>query len=233
MSNLGVAFLHLGDHGAAVASFEEALTGMQRFGDDRSTAKILSNLGLVQLYRGNVAAARESFERGLAIGARTLSALEIAGIQNNLASTLDNAGDLRNSQHAQKNILDTFQRVGDRWSQTATLITLGNLQLQAGQPEAAAESHRAALALAVDIGAQYERVSALRGLGSALAAMGDNADARGHLGSAVELARQLQAPTEEARSLTALADLLERSDNSFEANSLRRQAASILANMTE
>ncbi|WP_051970705.1 AfsR/SARP family transcriptional regulator [Kitasatospora azatica] len=209
-NNVGIAYSLLGDHAAANAEYEQALTGFRRSGDLRLEAKLRVNLGLLHEGQGDLRAARESFEGALAIGHSVLSPLELATIRNNLAATLDIATELDRARSLQRVALETFRQHGERWSQVATMIALGTLHLDARDPATAEEWYQQAVTLATIIGADHHRTVALRGLGLAELETGRLDIAGRHLEAAVDLARQLNAPVEEAAAQSARAKLLVR-----------------------
>jgi tetratricopeptide (TPR) repeat protein len=70
LCDLGTAHLHQGDHAAALASFEQALTVSREVGDPHAEAVALADLGQAYLSLGDLAAARDHLGRALALRGR-------------------------------------------------------------------------------------------------------------------------------------------------------------------
>ena len=78
-TNLGVTWLHLGQHDKAIALLEEALLGKERVRSRGGIAVLHENLGVAELARGNADAAEGHFTRSLEVATdpQTLATLHV------------------------------------------------------------------------------------------------------------------------------------------------------------
>jgi len=78
-TNLGVTWLHLGQHDKAIALLEEALLGKERVRSRGGIAVLHENLGVAELARGNADAALKHFTRSLELATdpQTLATLHV------------------------------------------------------------------------------------------------------------------------------------------------------------
>jgi tetratricopeptide (TPR) repeat protein len=104
------------------------------------------------------------------------------------------------------------------------LNELGTQLRREGEPEAAAEQHRAALALVRDIGDQQAEAMTLNNLGLALAHSGAEEAAVEHLEQAVDVLRELGDEEHEARVIANLGVVHRRQGHHDEAVSLLSEA---------
>jgi non-specific serine/threonine protein kinase len=87
VNNLGNLWLELGDHRAAIASYEESLEIYRSIGFEDGIATELNNLGLVYMFQGDVEHSRASLSESLALR-------RDGGDRRALPNTLSNLGDL-------------------------------------------------------------------------------------------------------------------------------------------
>ncbi len=227
MNNAGVMSMYLGTYDSSLELLTEALSGFRRHGNRRLEAKLLSNLGQVYLRQGDAKSARDSFEKCLTLGLSTLSELDRAVAQNNLATTLEFPEEFERACELHETALEVFRRFGTHSPQAATLNALGALHERAALPAAARTWHSDALSLAAAIGSDHERAVALRGLGTSEVMLGHHEAAQEHLEAAANLAHQIQAPLEEARTCVVLAELLQALGRPVDSRALLQRALTI------
>lgn len=121
-------------------------------GDMVARAEAWNMLGSVLDQRGSRADALRAFEKSINTWKSLGNAFEKARVENNRAIVIACQGNLEEARTIYKTILDYFQRhLKDKQRTAVTLTNLGRIDAMIGDYEAAAENHRQALKLAVDI----------------------------------------------------------------------------------
>ena len=166
------------------------------------------------LFEQALAAARETGDVGLA--ARTLS---------NLATTLEESGDLDGALRRNQESLAAWREIGAVANEAVTLANIGEVRLKKKQLPLARQSFEESLGIAHKAGIRNEDTAWAHGrLAAVLVAQGELAAAEAALGDALVLYRAAGATAEEAQSLRALSDVRTRRGNAAGAREAGAQA---------
>ncbi|MFI5527339.1 BTAD domain-containing putative transcriptional regulator [Kitasatospora sp. NPDC051853] len=230
-NNLGIILLYSSDHPSALAAFFESLTEVRQIGDLQREIGILNNIGEVHLAMDDRASARRTFEEALALNAIVGSEVDRAALRINLADSVDDPEDLPRALALCEMGLETYRQLGDRRNQANALNARGDIHLRSGSPRPALDSFTAAQGIARDIGAPYERSTALRGAGRAAALLGLLPLAEQHLRKAIRTARSIPHAGDEAAAADVLAAVLLRLDRATEAREVWRRAVALGASL--
>jgi tetratricopeptide (TPR) repeat protein/transcriptional regulator with XRE-family HTH domain len=153
LAHIGIGWT-LSDHGRYDGALDHAGQALELFraaGDRHGQAGALNNLGWYHILAGNVPA-------GIGYGRRSGDLFRELGIRSGEAITWDTIGNGYHRLGDQPRAIDCYQSavrlfrgLGDYYHLADTLANLGDAQLGAGRPEAAAGSWREALAVFADL----------------------------------------------------------------------------------
>jgi DNA-binding SARP family transcriptional activator/tetratricopeptide (TPR) repeat protein len=107
-------------------------------------------------------------------------------------------GEFDEAQRRHGEALDIGRTTGSTQLEAIALNGTAETAAAAGMPDLAADAFRAALAVAVDRGAEYEQARAHAGLGDAHESLGEHDEALQHWQRALDLYRTLHVPAAEA-----------------------------------
>ena len=169
--NIGIAFIQLGDLEEAGQHLSQALELQVRYGLSPTFAGFAHvHLAKVQQLGGSLRAAERDLVRGLEM-LRTCDAqgmlIEARVIECELKLA---QGDLMGAQQSCEETLSEALSMGAEQVQAQTLCTLGRTMLAKGDPESAVAILTQSVALADQVGADYERAQALAAIVEALSA---------------------------------------------------------------
>lgn len=209
-NNLGMVAHRQGDVRGAARWFEQALRAHARRGDRSALAQAYNNLGSLYGDIGDYPRAAKYLEEAIRIRARTGHA--------GLALACANLGEVHLKQGRHAEARDHLERAialceegrGPGYLIPDARRMLAELHLTCGAPGEAADAARAALGWAEERGDRPRAGAALRVLGEALAALGDDPGAAAKLAEAVQVLEALDLPIELARVFAAQARHLER-----------------------
>ncbi|WP_299528925.1 BTAD domain-containing putative transcriptional regulator [uncultured Streptomyces sp.] len=207
-NNLGITYIYLGKYAEAGQLIREALNGFRAVGDAKEELRALMNLGDLFSRKGDRVTSRAFLEEALGSPHAGSSPLVWATGQVNLANALEIPAEAEDALTLYREAYRTFTRLGDRRNAAETLHRLGVVFAELGDDEQAVAYQMRSLALASEVGAESERVVALRGMGAAEGRLGRRDAAVRHLGEAGALARRIGAAGEVSRVESELAVLL-------------------------
>jgi tetratricopeptide (TPR) repeat protein/transcriptional regulator with XRE-family HTH domain len=186
-ANLGLIALRRRRLSSAVALFQQALKISQRAGDLGVEGRIRTFLGQADIQLDRPDTAIRQLDQALAI-ARLLGDQEA---ESWALADLGNAhralGEVRQAVDYLTNALVITRECGDRDIEAWILNGLG----EASKPSHAIAHHRAALAIAVEIGVLDQQARAHTGLGDGYRALGNTDLARRHLADALVIRQRL------------------------------------------
>jgi len=205
--NLAVVNWQLGRYPDAIEQLTAALGLLSGVGDSRGEARALGNLGVVYTATGDYAAAAAHHTQAL----RKFVEL---GDQVGEANTLTNLGDgcvlmgrpAEAVEHLRR-ALPLFRSLNHRGGEATALTNLGDAATSLRNYEEALDSHDKSIAIFGELGERYGQTCALNGRGEALAGMGRIDEAVTTHRMALELARIIDDPAEQARARAGLAAL--------------------------
>lgn len=169
----GAIAWYQGDHRAALAWLEEALSRMRDRGDRGGVAHALMFLGLVALRQNHLREFRTRFEESIAIrralGDRWGTAMALTAF----AGVPLQAGDFAEARAVELESAALFREAGDRWSLTMPLLGLGLQAYYQGDYDRARTHLEEVLALRREVGDTWYTATTLHSLGEVARASGD------------------------------------------------------------
>ncbi len=207
LNGIGVALMRLGDFDGATEHLHKALALTDAHADPLARMSMYANLA-------NVCAEIEDFARAVEFAQRALDAVgddrgRVARM--NLGAYLARTGAVAEARDHLQRALDAMRRAGDRTGEARALAILGEVELDALQPEAAAQALNAALAVARSAGAPHSEANVLHLLGRLAAQAGATDDSERLLLQALALAEWTQEVRTQKRVHATLADVYEHS----------------------
>jgi len=209
---LGFLLLDKGDVQAAISILNQGLT-LCRTADDRAWGRpIAANLGYASALIGHLAAGRalleEACREGLSTGALIAHSRYVVWLSaiSLLTGHVDEAW-----QHADR-ALALARQHGERWNEALALCQLGLVHAYADPPAAIRSEalYRKALALANELGMRPLVAHCHHGLGRLYSQMGQVAQARSALTTAIEMYRAMDMTFYLTQAEAALAEGAER-----------------------
>jgi tetratricopeptide (TPR) repeat protein len=203
LRDLGIVHCITGDYGQATARHSEALGLYQQLGDRLHQAYALNEIGLVRRLTGDLAGSREAHSEALEhyteLGDRfgRANSTRSLGVLNRLAGQHDEA--IRGLSEA----LAAYRELGSRGGEAAALNELGAARHAAGDLAGAVVAFDQALAIFRDLGDRCGEAEALNNWGMLLISS-DPPAAQERFRSALQLAKEIECPLEEARALEGL-----------------------------
>jgi tetratricopeptide (TPR) repeat protein len=208
LGHLGSFFVRRREWKRALAAYQDAVCAAARISDLRQLALMHHNLSIAHQRLGNQAAARREAERGLALYGAQSGRGDLARMQSDYGDLLRRQGDYAGARRELNNALDTFQAADEEHGIGYTLLTLAEVDLAEGQPDAA---HRL-----------LDRVRQLPGTSeqpllcacsveveARLAAAAGDAAADAHFRAAIALFEEIDHRERAAEARIEYADLLE------------------------
>jgi non-specific serine/threonine protein kinase len=184
LAGLGRALVFLERVDQARAPLMEALTLYRDAGDERGEALVLLRLGAAEFIAGSPDSALAWAEQALSIYERLDDTLGIAHTLHHIAEALRDLGDFERSAELFASSIE-IRRANGLGSGAATLHSLGDLHLDAGDMPTAERDYREALALGLQQGDVRLGVYCLAGL-ACVAARNEDATAAGRLWTLAE-----------------------------------------------
>ncbi len=214
-----------------VVHYQRHIALSRQLGDRYGEADTLIRLGRISRRLGWQA-------RALACHHEALALFQEVGNRSREADALNRIGEclLASNQYAQASArhaaaLTLARETGDRQQQGRALAGLAAVELLQGSYEQAVGSYRQALLLFREIGDSGGETRALNGTGECLLAAGDLAHARSDLLAALALARETGDRHQEARTHRCLADVYHATACPEQAQTHRRNALEICADL--
>jgi tetratricopeptide (TPR) repeat protein len=197
---------NLGDHHAARAYYEDALTIFQELGDRRTEAGYVGNIGRVSTKLGDYTQARSRLEEALAI-TRELGDRRSEGFWiGSLGEAAFQIGDYEEARGRFDEALSIARELGDRRAEYDWLGDLGGIACKLGDHVEAGGRYREALTIAGDLGRPDDLL--LESCAELLVALDRYRDATELLGAAgaiTALSRRRPAVSERSRHEACMA----------------------------
>ncbi len=191
--NLGILANIRGDHGEALAHYQQSLFAFQRTGDDHGCAIAYHNLGMVSADRAQWDEADEYFRRCLEITA-AVGDVHLTGLgllnRSEVQLARQRYGDAKSDAEA---ALRIFDRLGTRLDKADAYKVIGRVYRETGQLALAEARLTGAIELAVSTDSALSEAEASRELALLYQAMGRNQDALRFLSAAHRLFGRLDA----------------------------------------
>ncbi|GIG88757.1 tetratricopeptide repeat protein [Plantactinospora endophytica] len=222
LAELGYLRRQTGDYPLAIELLEQSLVIRRQLGDRHGEAYSLGQLGHVRAVTGDFAQAAALLEQTLTIrrdlGDRGGVAYTLAGLGNLHRLTDDYAQATELLEQA----IEVFQDLGAELGRATALGELGAVRSATGDYPLARTLLEQALAIFRDIGDRNGESEVLNHYGSMLLSSGDPGQGREHHRLALDLAREVRNPLEEARALAGLGRCAEATNSADGQDDLRR-----------
>jgi class 3 adenylate cyclase/tetratricopeptide (TPR) repeat protein len=189
----------------AIALLEQAGAAHRANHDLEGESTVLVQLGSVLFNQGRHREARHWLEECRPIFEASGHKYRLAVLLSNLGAILLQEGELGGARQLICEGLELCQELGDREGTAVALGMLGDLYRRGGDHARAVEPLRRSVALALEIGFDYQASDAHLCLALDALDAGDAAGALGSVDAALEHARLASSPLAEARALVARA----------------------------
>jgi tetratricopeptide (TPR) repeat protein len=204
---IGNVRVHMGRLEGAISAYAEALVIYRRLGSRQKEAATLNNMGWVFVGLGEYEEALSHYKRSLRIAQEIGDRAGIGVKLANLGQTYADLGDLERARKTLEKAHELHEAVGDTQGRADALISLAQVSLREGGPEAlarAAGDLERGLELAQRSGNRYQEIRALVYLAFCNLDRGEPPDGAIDLArSAVRLAREASIANGEAYGLAA------------------------------
>jgi signal transduction histidine kinase len=210
LNNLGVLHYMWGSLDRALTYYEQAMEIRRTQDDDEGLARAYNNLGGVADAAGRFDEAVDHFGRALTLYREAGDDALVANTMNNLGQTLLQMGRLEEAHELFLEAFDTSKRVGDEATLATAEDNIGRVFLTQGAPQQAREVYERNLERRRRLGDPLGTATSLVHLATAIADLGELANAEAALEEALGLVRELQVPQLERDINENLAGLRER-----------------------
>jgi tetratricopeptide (TPR) repeat protein len=211
-----------------VATQRIALAAAERLGDDVAQAHSRYQLGYALTYMGDNDAAGPNLERALELFRKLGDFSHEAMVLNRVAVMLEAQGRYAEALDVALDGLDIVKANGRWWLQGMLENNIGWMYAHLGQLAPALAHCEEAVALNRRSGNRVNLGAALDSIGYIHLQLQDFGRSKAYYLKAIEVQRDLSLPTEEARSLAALADTLAASGDLAGATQARLRAVPVL-----
>ncbi|MEX1310382.1 MAG: tetratricopeptide repeat-containing sensor histidine kinase [Candidatus Sulfomarinibacteraceae bacterium] len=210
LNNLGVLHYMWGSLDRALTYYEEAMEIRRNQDDAHGLARAYNNLGGVADAAGRFDEAVEYFGLALTLYREAGDEALVANTMNNLGQTLLQMGRLEEAHELFLEAFDTSTRVGDEATLATAEDNIGRVFLAQGAPQQAREVYERNLERRRRLGDPLGTATSLVHLATAIADLGELANAEVALEEALGLVREMQVPQLERDINESLAELRER-----------------------
>ncbi len=224
LNNLSLVYDELGDYDTSLRQYQQVLELYKSVDFPRGVGDTLGNIGGVHLLLGQFREALGYYRQALAISERLKSATSMSQDNGNVALCLLGLGDTEEAIQHFDRAIDLAKQAGMRQDQAYWMRQKGNGLIRQGHYDRGLASHRAALAVYEDLGAQPELAEALHDTGDLYLLLGDPESAEQAFTRALALAREVGLSRGITLNLTALGDLEFRRKRFDGATGLYQQA---------
>jgi len=226
LNSLGNALSALGRLDHAAGKHEEALKCAESRGDMRSVAVSLGGIGAVRLDQGRLAEALEIGQRSLEQWNALGEPVSVATAWHHLGQVQERAGQFMAAENAYKEALRTWVFLGNSAHEAVELTQLSSLCLRQNRFQDAAAFLRQSIMAYENLGDEVAKAKAHCNLGVTLHKLGQFAEARDELYTAIAIKSQHGHAATPWNAYTALARVerdARRTDAAAEAHSMARK----------
>ena len=221
----GEALFFLGRFDEAAVEADVALKLADSASDLGLAAGALNLMGTVEYRRGDLETARDLFEQSLALYRRVGDVVATTHVRNNLGLIHKNRCEWEAAAAHLKSALELMRKHGRFAESMSPLMNLGVVHQKTGDWTQAGEWYTQAQQVAVQVGQELSIANAAIGLGNVARLERRFDEAERLFGDALERARRLQAPRQEALALEFLGEL--EHDRGRDEEALQRYQAAL------
>ena len=205
----GVATYDKGDFEVSRRQVEDALLIFRKIGNVGREASALEMIGNIFYEEGKLTEAKSKYEEALRLD-RELGSSDgiLCGEMGNIANVLDGLGDLAASEKMQRQVLQMFDKAGNKRGSASTEINLGNVLEEQGDLPGAEHEFQRSLQLSGEIGYKTGRGFDLFGLSDVFYLRDDLTKARENSEQGLALRRELGEGANTVESMVQLAQIL-------------------------
>lgn len=194
LSNLGLAYLQLGETGRAIEYHRKSLAIKRKLGDRRGEGIVLGNLANAYLHFGKARRAIEYNQQCLTIARETGNDRSERYALGNLGMAHAALGDTQRAIEFHEQDLLMEREFGDRLGESKALHNLASCYDLKGESQRAIELYEQAKAIAHEIGYRGGEGTALWNISRALKELGDRTKAIAYAEKAVEILEEISDP---------------------------------------
>ncbi|MFZ2470481.1 MAG: tetratricopeptide repeat protein [Methanothrix sp.] len=224
LSNIGIAYVQVGEFHKAIDIFEKRFSLSRKIGDLLGASNAIGNLGTAYLANGDIPQAIKLFKQHLTF-------VRMNSDRRGEAKDLGNLGlayvDLEKPQDAIEyceQALKIFREIRDSQGEGAALGNLGLAYSKLGNTRKAIEYYEKHLAIASDVGDEWGKSKALINLGNSYADVGKTCKAIEYYQHALVVARESEERQQEENILENMGCAYYASSSFFEAIDCFKQA---------
>ncbi|GIF02098.1 tetratricopeptide repeat protein [Paractinoplanes rishiriensis] len=173
LTDLGVAYLHLGQLVPAIEHFERGLRLFREADDLTGQARASNNLGMAAEQSGNFPGASDHYRRAILLHRQMGNRSGEAGAMRNLGNVEGRLGHYEAAAETFTEVLALAREIGHRTGEAGTLNGLGEIEMRSGRYEAAAVHLQQGLDLYRELGSKLGEADSLESLGMLHTRMGD------------------------------------------------------------
>jgi DNA-binding winged helix-turn-helix (wHTH) protein/tetratricopeptide (TPR) repeat protein len=201
----GVATYDKGDFEGSRRQVEEALLVFRKIGNAARSANALEMIGNTLYEEGKLTEARSKYEEALRID-REIGSSDgrLCSELGNIANILDGLGDLAGAEKMHRQVLQMFDKAGNKRGSSSTEINLGIVLEEQGDLAGAEREFLHSLQLSREIGHKVDQGFDLYGLADVLYHHDDLKTAREKAEQALALRKELGENSRSAESMTQL-----------------------------
>lgn len=148
----------------ALALLSESLSSYQSIGNQIIESEIANEIGLIHLYRGEYTEAKHSFEAALQLPKRSRSLYQRATVENNMCLLLHYQGNVYQAIDCYDDVLEKFQRIGERQRIGVLHNNLGRAYDIVGEPAQARYHLNRAISLRQEVDDRIGEATSLNNL---------------------------------------------------------------------
>jgi predicted ATPase/predicted negative regulator of RcsB-dependent stress response len=208
LGNLANVCFEQGRLAEAQATFEAALAVARELGDRHIEGDVLGNLGSLLYEQGRVESAQSLFEAALVIARETRDLHHEGVVLGNLGNLHTKQGRIEEARTCYEQALALAREAGHRHTESVSLAELGLLHRKQGEMAEAQLRLDAALAIAREVGDRHLEAVILTNLGDLQRTQGRLPDAREILDQAAVILRAVDDPSDLAKLICILAEVL-------------------------
>jgi CHAT domain-containing protein/tetratricopeptide (TPR) repeat protein len=207
LNNLSMVYDELGNYETSLKQYQQVLEIYSDANFPRGEGDTLGNIGGVHLLLGHYSKAVEYYKRALLISEQLESKPAMCQDHGNLGLAYTGLGRIEMALQHFDQALVLAEQAGMKQEQGLWLRGKANAQIKAGRYDLGLETHRAAVEIFSEIGAQPLLLEALHDLGQLHLELGDPTSAGQYFNRALELARSMEFSRGVTLNLVALGDL--------------------------